>query len=357
MPPFRQNKDMHYKMTNEPTTAARVHKSERSRALTIMTLEKLDTLTLPSTPQFYELWYRYFDGDPEITRAIDAIEGDPDEASCQKIYARFLSAQTQDAAVNKVNDQVQGSITALATMLKSASSATSEYGTQLDGVSEKIGDASSIGDLSNVISGILAETTKMVEKNKELEIELTNSSQQVTELKQYLDNVKKEATTDSLTGIANRKAFDNAISEKAVMATASKEPMVLMMLDIDHFKKFNDTYGHQTGDQVLRLVARTLVGNIKGHDIAARFGGEEFAIILPATPLAAGLKVAEALRRHVEQKELVNKSSNEKLGTITISIGIAEYRPDESITDFIERADVALYQAKNAGRNRVQSAG
>ncbi|MDI1226894.1 MAG: GGDEF domain-containing protein [bacterium] len=343
-------------MSNEPLTAGRVHKSERSRALTIMTLEKLDVLTLPSTPQFYELWYRYFDGDPEITRAIDAIEGTPDEAACQKIYARYLSAQTQDAAVNKVNDQVQGSITALASMLKTASSATSDYGTQLDGVSEKIGEASTMTDLGNVITGILSETKKMVEKNKELEIELNNSSQQVTELKQYLDNVKKEATTDSLTGIANRKAFDNAISESTVHATTSKEPLVLMLLDIDHFKKFNDTYGHQTGDQVLRLVARTLIGNIKGQDIAARYGGEEFAIILPATPLGAGMKVAEALRRHVEQKELVNKSSNEKLGTITISIGVAEYHEEESISDFVERADVALYQAKNAGRNRVQAA-
>ncbi|HYD18004.1 MAG TPA: GGDEF domain-containing protein [Patescibacteria group bacterium] len=343
-------------MAQEPTTAARVHKSERSRALTIMTLEKLDELALPSTPHFYELWYRYFDGDPEIVRALDAIEGPKDEAACQKVYNRYLSAQSQDSAVSKANDKVQSSIAQLATMLRSATSATAEYGQQLDGASEKMGDATSAEDFTAVIAGILSETQKMVEKNRELESELNTSSQQVMELKQYLDTVKKEATTDSLTGISNRKAFDLAIAQGIDISTEENTPFVLMLLDIDHFKKFNDVYGHQTGDQVLRLVARTLVSNIKGQDMAARYGGEEFAILLPSTPIEAGMKVADALRRHVEQKELVNKSTNEKLGTITISIGIAQYKAGESITEFIDRADAALYQAKGAGRNRVMAA-
>ena len=126
-----------------------------------------------------------------------------------------------------------------------------------------------------------------------------------------------------------------------------------MMLDIDHFKKFNDTFGHPAGDQVLRLVGRTLVSNVKGQDMAARYGGEEFSIILPATPLSAGMRVAEILRHSIESKEITNKATGQKLGRITLSIGVAEYHPEESIASFIERADTALYEAKKTGRNKV----
>jgi diguanylate cyclase len=159
-----------------------------------------------------------------------------------------------------------------------------------------------------------------------------------------------------LTGLANRKAFDKCIHDSIEEAMTTKQPMVLMMLDIDHFKKFNDLHGHQVGDQVLRLVARTLTDGVKGRDTAARYGGEEFAIILPETSLSGGMRVADTLRKSVENKEVVNKSTNQHLGRITLSIGVAEYYPGEAVTDFIERADAALYSAKNAGRNRVEPA-
>jgi diguanylate cyclase len=154
----------------------------------------------------------------------------------------------------------------------------------------------------------------------------------------------------------NRKAFDTEIVLRTKESDDIGAPMVLMLLDIDYFKKFNDSYGHQVGDQVLRLVAKTLTDNVKGRDIAARYGGEEFAIILPETPLTAGTKVAEMLRKSVESKEIVNKATKENLGRITLSIGIAEYIKGESISELVARADAALYAAKNAGRNRVEEA-
>jgi diguanylate cyclase len=189
-----------------------------------------------------------------------------------------------------------------------------------------------------------------------LEEQLDYSAHVMEELQRDLENVRREALTDGLTGLANRKAFDMEIKRISGEALESGKAYTLLMLDIDHFKSFNDNYGHQIGDQVLRLVARTLTDGVKGRDVAARYGGEEFVIILPETPIDAGVAVGNSLRKAVATKDVINRNSGEKLGRITMSVGVAEYYPGESIADLIERADAALYTAKHNGRNQVAAA-
>ena len=128
-----------------------------------------------------------------------------------------------------------------------------------------------------------------------------------------------------------------------------------MMTDIDHFKRFNDSYGHLTGDQVLRLVAMSVKQNVKGQDVAARYGGEEFAVVLPNTVLRSAITVADHIRRAVMTKELMKRSTGEHLGRVTISIGVAVLKPNDTPATLIERADGCLYAAKRSGRNRVIS--
>lgn len=326
---------------------------EKAQEIAVNALDRIEVLGLRPVPEMYELWYRYFLGDVELVRAIEAYQGKIDEIACHQIYRRYMNEAVRDEAVKKISDQMQSAIVELASMVSSAKSATSEYGENLSGASEQITQANSLEDLGRIVTSIVADTKKMVEKNQELEVQLVNSSKQVTELRNNLDTVKKEAMTDGLTGLLNRKAFDKQMLESVAECEKTQTPMVLMLLDIDFFKKFNDTYGHQVGDQVLRLVARTLTDNVKGRDFAARYGGEEFAIILPDTPISAGLRVAEVLRKSVESKEVINKASNENMGRITLSIGIAEHMAGEDIAALIERADKALYEAKRAGRNRV----
>ena len=154
-----------------------------------------------------------------------------------------------------------------------------------------------------------------------------------------------------------RGSFTGAISDKIGAAAAADggTPLCLMLLDIDYFKNFNDTYGHQTGDQVLRLVAMTLKSNIKGKDLAARYGGEEFVAVLPSTDLDGAVIVAENIRKAIQAKELLKRSTNEKLGRITASFGVAAFTPQDNAMSLIERADRCLYAAKRAGRNRVVS--
>jgi diguanylate cyclase len=155
--------------------------------------------------------------------------------------------------------------------------------------------------------------------------------------------------------LANRKHFDKSIERALALAETTGEPFTLMLTDIDHFKKFNDTFGHQTGDQVLRLVALAVKQNVKGQDIACRYGGEEFAVILPRTLLKPALTVAEHIREAVMAKELVKRSTGENLGRITISIGVSSWQEGDTAQSMIERADSALYFAKRSGRNRVCS--
>jgi len=165
--------------------------------------------------------------------------------------------------------------------------------------------------------------------------------------------VRNESLTDPLTTLANRKYFDEALADVLAESAASNEPMSLMLTDIDHFKTFNDTYGHLTGDQVLRLVALTVKQNVKGQDIAARYGGEEFAVVLPRTTLREAITVGDQIRRSVMSKELMKRSSGEHLGRVTISIGVATVRSGDTTHSLIERADGCLYAAKRNGRNRV----
>jgi diguanylate cyclase len=125
------------------------------------------------------------------------------------------------------------------------------------------------------------------------------------------------------------------------------------MCDIDHFKQFNDTHGHQTGDQVLRLVGAAIKGSVKGRDVAARYGGEEFSIILPATTIDSAVLVADQIRQAIMAKELIKRSTGESLGRITMSFGVAAHREGERPENLIERADACLYASKRNGRNRV----
>lgn len=329
---------------------------EQAQDIARKALERMEKASLPPTPDNFELWYCYFSkANPDVIREIDSIKS-PDVEQYAVIYNKYLSPDKNEEAVKRAGDKIQQALEEIAGVLSSVKDVTSEYGNNLEGVTDKIRGAKTLDDLQDVVGDLVADTRKMVEHNQKLEEQIENSSVQVEELRRDLDSVRKEAMTDGLTGIANRKRFDDAIRDCILEAMENEHPLTLLILDIDHFKQFNDTYGHQVGDQVLRLVSRTLTDGIKGRDTAARYGGEEFAILLPETGLKGGLIVAENLRKAVETKEIVNRATGENLGQITLSVGVAEFIRGEQIGDLIDRADAALYTAKHNGRNQVAAA-
>ena len=159
--------------------------------------------------------------------------------------------------------------------------------------------------------------------------------------------------TDPLTGIGNRGLFDERLVGAIEEALAEEHPLSLLLLDIDHFKSFNDNHGHQIGDIVIRLVAAKLREMVKGRDLPARYGGEEFAVILPQTPCDGARHLAEMIRKILATNKVRLKSRDLMLGTITASFGVASLRQGDTSETLIQRADAALYEAKRRGRNRV----
>lgn len=309
------------------------------------------------SPENYELFFVYASGaNAALSKIIEGMLRDKTPFTppvLQSLCAQFLARERTAQTMDDVGTGISGMLDTMLGKLERAGKDAGEYGRTLSAASGELGDAQSPAAVAKMVERLVGATRAMEVRSKSLESELQRSSNQVNELKTQLDTVRKESRIDPLTGVANRKAFDVELQSAIADARENRSALTLLMCDIDYFKRFNDTWGHQTGDQVLRLVANCLSENVKGRDTAARYGGEEFVVILRQTALEGAAKLADQIRANVQNKKLVKKSTGDILGTITISIGVAQLRVEDSAELLVQRADRALYQAKNTGRNRV----
>jgi diguanylate cyclase len=330
---------------------------ERTMAFAEIALGQIKALRQPATPRVYEVWYSYATGyNPSLNQTVNETltrNGTLSEAEIDQIYETFLSPTRLGERIDKVSNRVMDEIEQVMSMVDAAVGSASTYSESLAGVSMQLGNTADRDGLRAIVESLVSTAKEMESVNNKLEARLNASKQEITQLQENLEVVRTESLTDPLTSLANRKFFDQALSKAITDAFAKQESLTLMMTDIDHFKTFNDTYGHLTGDQVLRLVALSVKQNVKGQDLAARYGGEEFAVILPNTVLRAGVTVADHIRRAVMTKELMKRSTGEHLGRVTISIGVASLRPDDSAASLLSRADQCMYAAKRSGRNQV----
>src|SRR5947209_1852600 len=334
-----------------------VDEHERSMAFAEVALGQIRSLRQTAVPRNYEIWYVYAAGyNAPLNKIINETlerQGKLGEADLDQIYDTYLSQVKTTDRIDKVGGQVIHEIDDVMSLITDALGMSASYDDSLSGATQKLSMAKNRDQVKAVIEQLVDSTREMRETNKALEDRLTLSKQEICNLQQSLEVIRVESLTDPLTSLGNRKYFDRALAAAVQNATACAEPLSLLMLDIDHFKSFNDNYGHLTGDQVLRLVGMTLKQTIKGQDITARYGGEEFAVVLPATALRQALTVADHIRRAVMSKELKKQSTGEILGRVTISIGVAMLQPGDDPDTLIERADACLYAAKRNGRNRV----
>jgi diguanylate cyclase len=308
-------------------------------------------------PRAYELWYTYVTGHhPALMRAINDLLrkfGRVTQAELDEIYDRFINTNRFTAEAERATVRLLSQMDSVGDALDSARTEITEYRGTLNGSVDEMELGVGEDRLRAIIGDLLASTRNMSRTNAKLSEQLNDAKGEVVELREALESIRTESQIDPVTTLANRMFFDTALADAVRHAQRTGDEMSILMTDIDHFKKFNDTYGHLTGDQVLRLVAMSIKQNVKGLDTAARFGGEEFAIILPGCGLRGAIQVAEQVRKAVMSRELVKRSTGENLGRVTISIGVATLRKDDTGNTLIERADQALYAAKRGGRNMV----
>lgn len=315
---------------------------------------------IPS-PRNFTLWFTYRSGsDPRLNRRMAELIG-----RAQPIAPALLDALYQDCIASGEDltrasaDAAAGIEEAARTLIEqltSSESALAGYGDALMTAARDLRGDRSRDDLLRAVAVLATETARAAERNRLLQQQLAASAARVGRMRQALAAIKQEATRDGLTGIANRRAFDTRLRHAVRQRGGEPLALTVLLIDIDHFKAFNDAHGHRTGDLVLRLVARVLASNVKGRDCAARYGGEEFAVLLAGADLEAGGVVARQICQALSSKRLVEGAApGAAQGTlrITVSVGVAQYAAPETPTVLMQRADAAMYEAKRLGRNRV----
>jgi diguanylate cyclase len=280
----------------------------------------------------------------------------PETSTIEDSMAQIAEKITEPGSMApEVEREVSANLDRIIALLKSHSEASRIYSALLENAGRNLIELTSPEQLRVAIGYLITENNKMRKETTDLQSNLDESHQQIESLRENLEVAEETGMRDPLTLLWNRHAFDHMLELQVETAFKENTPTCLILADVDHFKKVNDSFGHLIGDEVVRLVANTISKNVKGRDFLARFGGEEFALILPQTSLENALKLALHIKHQLEiQKWFVSKR-NEPVGTVTASFGVAQLQLGESKEAFISRADSKLYEAKLAGRNRVAS--
>ncbi len=314
---------------------------------------------IPVTPENYHVWFKYVEGnDEKLNAAINSIKQSDKIFSSglnERLYEEFVGNGDHLPSLRQAQHQAQSLLKSVLNEILCSKDLTSTYGSDLAKYSDRLANAGDLAEIQQVAKEMIIDTRRMAESSSSLQKRLEEVSADAENLREQLEKVGKDASTDPLTGLQNRRSVDEKASELLRQFEEKGSPFSAIMIDIDHFKKFNDTYGHHAGDDVLRVLSATLRDFLKGMDLPARYGGEEFLVLLPATMLDDTYVVAEKLRKLIARNELKVIKTQENIGRVTVSAGIAEVRSGDTVESVIDRADRALYLAKGSGRNNVKS--
>ncbi len=311
----------------------------------------LESQKLPFTPVNYSVLYSHVaQREKELTLALKSYlaTGQPlNNLILRQLFDQHLLAQTrfQDELIRPFGDMIEKVIAQVGEQVKSEEGVVDALNTvevQLSSIDGKLEVEKLIADLGGI-------TLKAKQEHQALFQELNTAQEEISQLKNKLAESEKEANTDPLTGLLNRRGL-----EQRLKAIETPEKTACIIVDIDHFKSINDTYGHPVGDRIIKRVAKEIELHIRGRDLAVRFGGEEFAILLIDTPIKGAERVAETLRKKIDSLQLVIKSNNTQLPPISVSLGVADFQGASEWEELFKRADDALYLAKESGRNRTK---
>lgn len=307
-------------------------------------------------PVSYGIWYEYVAGfNKPLRNAIDELTRDGkvlDEVMTSELFRTHI-AELDEQTAHRVATGFRKVMAEVSQDAANAGEHASRFGDALEQWSEDLGNDTSATVAGNGINQLLSGTREMQGAIATLQRRLDASRAEIERLQQEVNRAREAALADELTGLTNRRGFDLALSACLAAEDRQAEGTCLLLADIDHFKRVNDTYGHLVGDKVLRAVAQILKASVKGKDTAARFGGEEFVVLLPDTSIEGARALAEKLRTTIERSRIRRSDNHQDIAQITVSFGIASYCAGESASDFVSRVDNALYISKRQGRNRV----
>ncbi|HLC08114.1 MAG TPA: GGDEF domain-containing protein [Methyloceanibacter sp.] len=279
----------------------------------------------------------------------------PLDTELQGLLNTHLPPNRLNEKVDAVSAEISAELGEIVHNIDDALHSTGNFGLSLEALMPFLGGALSPRDLKMVVEALADATKHVAEHSRALERRITASKAVIQDLHQELEAVRAESLTDEMTGLANRRRFGQVLKMEVFEARETGDPLCLALVDVDNFKRLNDSFGHQAGDRALRVVAQMFQHSIKAGAHACRYGGEEFVLVLPRTELAAAVDLANTIRGAVKARELVKQSRGQSLGHVTLSIGVAAYRPGEPVDDFVHRADAYLYAAKEHGRDRVEA--
>jgi diguanylate cyclase len=305
-------------------------------------------------PVSYAVWYEYVAGiNPPLRIAIDERLRNDEVLDDKATYDIFNShvAGIDEQVARRFSDGLQKVMAEISSSAAQAGDQAGQFGNALekwcaDQVSSNPGS-------HRDVDTILGLTRNMQGSIASLKGRLDDSRLEIEQLRQEVGKARQDAIADGLTGLTNRRGFDAEIASCLSAAEPGSGGPSLLMVDIDHFKQVNDTYGHVFGDKVIRAVAQILKDQVKDRDMAARYGGEEFVVLLPGASIEEARQLAEKVRTMVERVRIKRTADNWAMANISVSLGVAGFRAGESPTAFVARVDAALYASKSAGRNRV----
>jgi diguanylate cyclase len=334
--------------------------SEKAAEYLRLTLPLLSRHKIPATPANYAVWYTYVTGEnPSLRAEIDrliAAEEAFTPSICAHLHRRFIAEQDLDE-VDQVRSDLAILVQEVGGILRTTGRDVRHFGDSLENFADQVSASASddLQSLGELVNGLIHETREVRNTTGNVEVQFKSKSREIEHLQAQLIAERKRAMSDPLTGLYNRAVLFERM-EAAISDSKRGHPPSVIMFDIDHFKRINDAHGHLIGDRVIRFVAQTLKKCIKGGDLAARFGGEEFTVLLPRTASAGAIAVAQSVRKTIADAQLVRADNKQPISDMTISAGVATYRDGEDAIGFLNRADQALYQAKKDGRNLVRAA-
>jgi len=307
-------------------------------------------------PLTFTLWYEYCAAmNPKLNAAVDLALKKPtpvDDAVVCKLYEEHISSVDAEA-VERIGVDMERLMRSVVHTASQTGHHAGAFGAQLTGLTEALA-ANNAEALAPKLSEVLASTSAMKNSVDSLQKKVSASQEEIARLRGDLERARGEALLDPMTGILNRRGFDQKLQALIAGQTASDETHCLVMLDIDHFKKVNDTHGHLMGDRVIQAVGEILRTSVT-HEAhaAARYGGEEFAILMPSASVDHSASLAESVRERTKAIKIRKRDTQEVLFSVTLSGGVASLQPGDDAAALIARADAALYQAKQTGRDRV----